>query len=79
MARQGAELPEVTMPAQCYKVTLEPDARGELEKLILLRCPTGRVARVRLGGSPMPVSCFMPIRVRAGRARSTPRLPRRWE
>jgi transposase len=28
------ELSEVTMPAKRYKVTLEPDERGELEKLI---------------------------------------------
>ena len=34
LARQGAELSEVTMPAKRYKVTLEPDERGELEKLI---------------------------------------------
>jgi transposase len=34
LARQGAELSEVTMPGKRYKVTLEPDERGELEKLI---------------------------------------------
>ncbi len=34
LARQGVELSEVTMPAKRYKVTLEPDERGELEKLI---------------------------------------------
>ena len=34
LVRQGAELSEVTMPAKRYKVTLEPDERGELEKLI---------------------------------------------
>jgi transposase len=34
LARQGAELSEVTMPVKRYKVTLEPDERGELEKLI---------------------------------------------
>ena len=34
LARRGAELSEVTMPGKRYKVTLEPDERGELEKLI---------------------------------------------
>src|SRR3954467_10752861 len=34
LARQGAKLSEVTMPGKRYKVTLEPDERGELEKLI---------------------------------------------
>src|SRR3954470_15816011 len=34
LARQGMELSEVPMPAKRYKVTLEPDERGELEKLI---------------------------------------------
>ena len=34
LARQGVELSEVPMPAKRYKVTLEPDERGELEKLI---------------------------------------------
>src|ERR671921_233890 len=34
LARQEAELSEMTMPAKRYKVTLEPDERGELEKLI---------------------------------------------
>src|SRR5918994_5850006 len=34
LARQGAELSEVTMPGKRYKVTLEPDERGELKKLI---------------------------------------------
>jgi hypothetical protein len=34
LAKQGAELSEVTMPAKRYKVTLEPDERGELETLI---------------------------------------------
>jgi transposase len=34
LAWQGVELSEVTMPAKRYKVTLEPDERGELEKLI---------------------------------------------
>jgi transposase len=34
LARQEAELSEVTMPAKRYKVTLEPDERGELERLI---------------------------------------------
>src|SRR3954451_13131811 len=34
LARQGVELSEVTMPAKRYKVTLEPDERGDLEKLI---------------------------------------------
>ncbi len=34
LARQEAELSEVTMPAKRYKVTLEPDQRGELERLI---------------------------------------------
>src|SRR4029453_17180197 len=34
LARQEAELSEVTMPAKRYKVTLEPDERGDLEKLI---------------------------------------------
>src|SRR5918997_956032 len=34
LAWPGVELPEVTMPAKRYKVTLEPDERGELEKLI---------------------------------------------
>src|SRR3954465_4897312 len=34
LARQGVELSEVTMPAKRYKVMLEPDERGELEKLI---------------------------------------------
>ena len=34
LARQEAELSEVTMPAKRYKVTLESDERGELERLI---------------------------------------------
>jgi transposase len=34
LARQGVELSEVTMPAKRYKVTLEPDERRDLEKLI---------------------------------------------
>src|SRR4051812_28834357 len=34
LARQGVELSEETMPAKRYKVTLEPDERGALEKLI---------------------------------------------
>src|SRR3954463_1293591 len=34
LALQGVELAEVPMPAKRYKVTLEPDERGELEKLI---------------------------------------------
>src|ERR687897_3589250 len=34
LARQGVELSEVPMPAKRYKVTLEPDERRELEKLI---------------------------------------------
>ena len=34
LARQGTELSEVPMPAKRYKVTLEPDERGDLEKLI---------------------------------------------
>ena len=34
LAWQGAELSEVTMPGKRYKVTLEPDERGDLEKLI---------------------------------------------
>ena len=34
MARQGVELSEVMMPAKRYKVTLEPDERRDLEKLI---------------------------------------------
>src|SRR4051795_2791010 len=34
LTRQEAELTEVTMPGKRYKVTLEPDERGELEKLI---------------------------------------------
>jgi transposase len=34
LARQRAELSEVTMPVKRYRVTLEPDERGELEKLI---------------------------------------------
>ena len=34
LAWPGVELSEVTMPAKRYKVTLEPDERGELEKLI---------------------------------------------
>src|SRR5919106_293039 len=34
LGRQGVELSEVTMPGKRYKVTLEPDERGELEKLI---------------------------------------------
>src|ERR671912_2313509 len=34
LARLGVELSEVPMPAKRYKVTLEPDERGELEKLI---------------------------------------------
>jgi len=34
LARQGVELSEVTMPAKRYKVTLESDERGDLEKLI---------------------------------------------
>src|SRR3954464_7229846 len=34
LARQGGGLSEVTMPAKRYKVMLEPDERGELEKLI---------------------------------------------
>src|SRR3982751_4101872 len=34
LARQGVELSEVPMPAKRYKVTLEPDERGDLEKLI---------------------------------------------
>jgi hypothetical protein len=36
LARQGVELSEVTMPAKRYKVTLEPDERGDLEKLMAL-------------------------------------------
>src|SRR4051794_41922487 len=31
---RGVELSEATMPAKRYKVTLEPDERRELEKLI---------------------------------------------
>jgi|SRR5689334_216815 len=34
LARQGVELSEMTMPAKRYKVTLEPDERRDLEKLI---------------------------------------------
>jgi transposase len=34
LARQGVELSEVMMPAKRYKVTLEPDERRDLEKLI---------------------------------------------
>src|SRR5918995_86027 len=34
LARQGVELSEVTMLAKRYKVTLEPDERRDLEKLI---------------------------------------------
>ncbi len=34
LARLGVELSEVPMPAKRYKVTLEPDERGDLEKLI---------------------------------------------
>src|ERR671910_291625 len=34
LARQRAELSEVTMPVKRYRVTLTPDERGELEKLI---------------------------------------------
>src|ERR687898_1804620 len=34
LGRQGVELSEVTMPAKRYKVTLEPDERRDLEKLI---------------------------------------------
>jgi transposase len=34
LAWPGVELSEVRMPAKRYKVTLEPDERGELEKLI---------------------------------------------
>jgi transposase len=34
LARLGVELSEVPMPAKRYKVTLEPEERGELEKLI---------------------------------------------
>src|SRR3954449_6394165 len=34
LAWPGVELSEVTMPAKRYKVTLEPDERGDLEKLI---------------------------------------------
>jgi hypothetical protein len=34
LARLGVELSEVPMPAKRYKVTLKPDERGELEKLI---------------------------------------------
>jgi transposase len=43
------ELSEVTMPAKRYKVTLEPDERGDLEKLI--SCGKGaarRLARILL-------------------------------
>jgi hypothetical protein len=34
LARQRVELSEVTMPVKRYRVTLDPDERGELEKLI---------------------------------------------
>jgi transposase len=34
LARQGVELSEEPMPAKRYKVTLEPDERAALEKLI---------------------------------------------
>ena len=34
LAWQGVEFSEVTMPAKRYKVTLEPDERRDLEKLI---------------------------------------------
>src|SRR3954468_17469938 len=44
LARQGVELSEVTMPAKRYKVTLESDERGDLEKLI--SCGKGAARRL---------------------------------
>ena len=73
LARQGAELSEVTMLAKRYKVTLEPDERRDLEKLI----SRGKGAARRLAHARILLHAR--IRVRESLARSTPRLPRRWE
>ena len=51
LAWQGVELSEVTMPAKRYKVTLEPDECGELEKLI----SRGKGAARRLAHARIPL------------------------
>ena len=74
LSRQGAELSEVTMPGKRYKVTLEPDERGELKKLISRGKGAARRAR-RLAHARI----LLHAEQSEGRpARPTPRLPRRW-